>query len=50
MDLAAQLPVAVLSALLGFGVITAQQWVTEVGQRGSYAAELARRSKHVPAR
>jgi len=44
MDLAGQLPAAVLAALLGLKVTTAQGWVTEVGQRGTYAAELIRRS------
>ncbi|MFF5038067.1 hypothetical protein [Nocardia salmonicida] len=45
MDLAGQLPAAVLSALLGIDVTTAQDWVNEVGQQGAYAAELVRRAR-----
>lgn len=45
MDLAAQMPAAVLAALLGIEVTTAQGWVTEVGQNGAYAADIARRHR-----
>ncbi|WP_075835874.1 hypothetical protein [Rhodococcus sp. YL-1] len=45
MDLAAQMPAAVLAALLGIEVATAQGWVTEVGQNGAYAADIARRHR-----
>ncbi|WP_067509321.1 hypothetical protein [Nocardia puris] len=48
MDLASHLPAAVLSALLGLDVVTAQGWIAEVGQRRSYAAALAQRTTNHP--
>jgi hypothetical protein len=44
MDLAGELPAAVLSQLLGLQVNTATRWTDEAGNtRHGYAAELARR-------
>ncbi|MEU5852211.1 hypothetical protein [Saccharopolyspora shandongensis] len=45
MDLAGQLPAAVLSQLLGLSDPTAAEWVQEAGAyRAAYAADIARRS------
>jgi hypothetical protein len=45
MDLAAQLPAAVLSHLLGLSDPTAADWVQEAGAyRAAYAADVARRA------
>ncbi|WP_072814636.1 hypothetical protein [Rhodococcus zopfii] len=43
MDLAGQLPAAVLSALLGIDVTTAQGWAIEAGHRSAYGALVATR-------
>jgi hypothetical protein len=44
MDLAAELPAAVLSQLLGLHINTAARWTDEAGNtRPDYAAELSRR-------
>ncbi|QQM55137.1 hypothetical protein [Rhodococcus pyridinivorans] len=43
MDLAGQLPAAVLSALLGIDVRTAQGWAIEAGHRSAYGAVVATR-------
>jgi L-alanine-DL-glutamate epimerase-like enolase superfamily enzyme len=43
LDLAAQLPAAVLSCLLGLGVTTATAWTHHAGHRTGYAAELVLR-------
>ncbi|WP_159930966.1 MULTISPECIES: hypothetical protein [Nocardia] len=47
MDLAAQLPAAVLAALLGIGITTATDWATEAGPATTYAADLLHRA-HPP--
>ncbi|WP_327031730.1 hypothetical protein [Micromonospora ureilytica] len=45
MDLAAQLPAAVLSQLLGLHITTATEWTQEAGNtRPAYAAEVARQT------
>ena len=50
MDLAGEMPSAVLAGLLGISIYSAGRWTHDAGNTGSgYAAELARRKGAIPA-